>query len=283
MTRRVLITGCSSGIGLALARRLAAEGWQVLATLRDTSQPPDVPVGVEFLPLDLADSAVITQLAGRIDRLDALVDNAGYGLVGPFSSYSLAQMQHQLQVNFLGPAQLTQALLPALRRSGGRIVVLSSMAGETGLPFNSFYCASKFALEGWAEALAHELPPQGVQIALVEPGGHRTRFGANQRWGENLHQLHAAEQQLLQGFRALLARRLAQPGKSEAAVVDAVMHLLARKRMPLRTRVGGDAIALRWLKALLPESWAQRLLQSQMRRMLTRPDPRAGGDRGTPS
>lgn len=275
MTRRVLITGCSSGIGLALARRLAVEGWQVLATLRDLSQLPSVPKGVEFLPLDLADSNAISTLAARIDSLDALIDNAGYGLVGPFSSYSLAQMQEQLQVNFLGPAQLTQALLPALRSRGGRIVVMSSMAGETGLPFNSFYCASKFALEGWAESLAHELPAQGVQIALVEPGGHRTRFGTNLRWGAGLDSLHAAEEQQLRGYRAMLARRLAQPGKSEAAVVDAVVRLLNAARMPLRTRVGSDATALRWLKALLPESWAQRLLQSQTRRMLQAP---ASGD-----
>lgn len=274
--RRVLITGCSSGIGLALARRLAGQGWQVLATLRDVSQPPALPAGVEILPLDLADSASVAAAAAHIDGLDALVDNAGYGLVGPFSSYSLAQMREQMQVNFLGPVQLTQALLPALRKRGGRIVVLSSMAGETGLPFNALYCASKFALEGWAESLAHELPAQGVQIALVEPGGHRTRFGANLRWGAGLDSLHEAEERQLRGYRAMLARRLAQPGKSEDAVVDAVVRLLACARMPLRTRVGGDAKALRWLKALLPEAWAQRLLQSQTRRLL---QPAAGGDR----
>lgn len=275
MTRRVLITGCSSGIGLALAHRLAADGWQVLATVRDARQAPILPAGVEVLLLDLADSASIATLAARIDSLDALIDNAGYGLVGPFSSFSLAQMQEQMQVNFLGPAQLTQALLPALRRRGGRIVVLSSMAGETGLPFNALYCASKFALEGWAESLAHELPAQGVQIALVEPGGHRTRFGANLRWGEGLHALHDAEEQQLRGYRAMLARRLAQPGKSESAVVDAVVRLLASTRMPLRTRIGGDAKALHWIKRLLPEAWAQRLLQAQTRRML---QPAAGDD-----
>lgn len=269
--RRVLITGASSGIGLALAHRLAADGWQVLATLRDVTQPPALPAGVEWLPLDLADSRSVAAVAARIDSLDALIDNAGYGLVGPFSSYSLAQMQAQMQVNFLGPVQLTQALLPALRQRGGRIVVLSSMAGETGLPFNALYCASKFALEGWAESLAHELPAQGVQIALVEPGGHRTRFGANLRWGANLDALHAAEEQQLRGYRAMLARRLAQPGKSESAVVEAIMRLLACTRMPLRTRVGSDATALRWLKALLPEAWAQRLLQAQTRRMLQAP------------
>lgn len=268
MTRRVLITGCSSGIGLALAHRLAADGWQVLATVRDARQAPPLPAGVEVLPLDLADSASITALAARIDSLDALIDNAGYGLVGPFSSFSLAQMQEQMQVNFLGPVQLTQALLPALRRRGGRIVVLSSMAGETGLPFNALYCASKFALEGWAESLTHELPAQGVQIALVEPGGHRTRFGANLRWGEGLHALDDAEEKQLRGYRAMLARRLARPGKSESAVVDTIVRLLASTRMPLRTRVGGDAKALRWIKRLLPEAWAQRLLQAQTRRML---------------
>lgn len=271
MKRKVLITGCSSGLGLALARRLAQDGWQVLAAVRDIAQRPAGLPDIEFLPLDMADAAAIARVAAQIDELDCLVNNAGYGLVGPFSSYSLQQMQHQLQVNFLGPAQLTQALLPALRRRQGRVVVLSSLSGETGLPLNSLYCASKFALEGWAESLAHELPAQGIQIALVEPGGRRTRFAANLRWGEQTQQLDATEQAQLRGYRALLARLLARPGKDEGGVVDAIVNLLQRAQMPLRTRVGSDAKSLHWLKRLLPERLAQRLLVTKFRSLLAAP------------
>jgi NAD(P)-dependent dehydrogenase (short-subunit alcohol dehydrogenase family) len=267
MKRRVLITGCSSGIGLALAQRFLAQGWQVTACLRDATHAPAELAGCAIVTLDLTDPAQIAAAAADIDELDCLVNNAGYALVGNFSAYSDAQMRRQLDTNLLGPVRLTQALLPALRRRNGRIIVLSSMAGETGLPLNSLYCASKFALEGWAEALHHELAPQGVHIALVEPGGHRTRFAANLDWAGDSN-LDATEQQQLAAYKGMLAHRLSQPAPGPAIVADAVMKLAASPQMPLRTRVGADARAVHWLKRLLPERWAQALLARRLRQLL---------------
>jgi NAD(P)-dependent dehydrogenase (short-subunit alcohol dehydrogenase family) len=269
--RRVLITGCSSGLGLALAQRFAAAGWQVLAGLRDPATAPAALAGIETIALDLGDEASIRAAAAGIGALDCLVANAGYALVGPFASYTLQQMQAQLQVNFLGHALLAQLLLPALRPCRGRVIVMSSMAGETGLPLNAMYCASKFALEGWAEALSHELPALGVQIALVEPGGRRTRFADNLRWGDKHAGLDAAEQRQLAGYKAMLARLLSRPGKDATAVCDAVLRLAEAKQMRLRTRVGGDALAVHWLKALLPEGLSQALLRRSFRRLLDKP------------
>lgn len=267
MKRKVLITGCSSGIGLELARRFLAQGWQVVAGLRDATHAPAELAGCAIVTLDLADPAQIAAAAADIDELDCLVNNAGYALVGNFSGYSQAQMRRQLDTNLLGPVLLSQALLPALRRRRGRIIVLSSMAGETGLPLNSLYCASKFALEGWAESLRHELTPQGIQIALVEPGGHRTRFAANLDWAGD-SALEAAEQQQLAAYKGMLAHRLSQPAPGPQAVAAAVLKLASAAQMPLRTRVGADARAIHWLKRLLPERWAQALLARRLRQML---------------
>lgn len=277
--RSVLITGCSSGIGLELANRFAALGWRVHAGVRDTQRCPDELRVADVLKLDLGDSASITAAVAGIEHLDCLVNNAGYALVGPLASFTNAQMQQQMQVNFLGPVSLTQLLLPALRAARGRIICMSSLAGEIGLPMNSMYCASKFALEGWAEALSHELAPHDVQIALVEPGGHRTRFAANLRFGERALAADGIEPTQLQAFRAMLARRLARPGNPATAVADAVLRLAEAKRMPLRTRVGGDVRALHWMKSLLPERIAQRLLTSAFRRELALPKTPDGNPR----
>jgi len=272
MTRRtVLVTGCSSGIGLALAKRFGERGWRVLAGIRDPHQPPADLLVDEIIPLDLADDDSISAAARRINRLDCLVNNAGYALVGPYPSYTSEQMRSQMQVNFLGPALLTQSLLPSLREAHGRIICISSLAGETGLPMNALYCASKFALEGWAESLAHELAAKNVQIALVEPGGHRTNFAANFRWGERATDADSIEHDQLAAYRAMLTRLLARPGKDPAAVVSAVLRLAEAKHLPLRSRIGRDALALHWLKAVLPEFWVQRLLAVAFRRQLSAP------------
>jgi NAD(P)-dependent dehydrogenase (short-subunit alcohol dehydrogenase family) len=269
MSRRsVLITGCSSGMGLAMANRFTEQGWRVLAGLRDAQHVPANLHADSILPLDLADDASIEAATSRVDSLDCLIHNAGYALIGPYSSYSTEQMQQQMQVNFLAPALLTQLLLPALRRAQGRIICISSMAGETGLPMNALYCASKFALEGWAESLAHELAPHYVQIALVEPGGHRTRFAANAQWGSRNMVSDSIEQRQLEALTAMRERMLARAGKDPAAVVDAVLRLVEATRMPLRTRVGADVRMLHWLKAWLPERLVQPLIASAFRRQM---------------
>ncbi|WP_313950152.1 SDR family NAD(P)-dependent oxidoreductase, partial [Accumulibacter sp.] len=155
--RTALVTGCSGGFGLGIAQALVERGWTVLAGVRDPARAPTALEGARLLPLDLANGEQIAAVAAGIDRLDCLVNNAGYALNGPLSSYGAAQMQQQLQVNLLGPALLTQQLLPALAAARGRVINVSSLAGETGMPMNSLYCASKFALEGFSESLRHEL------------------------------------------------------------------------------------------------------------------------------
>ena len=266
--KTVLITGCSSGFGLGAAQAFLARGWQVIAGLRDPGRAPAGLAGVTIVPLDLEDDAQIHAAAAQLTRLDCLVNNAGYALAGPFSSYACAQMQRQLQVALLGPALLTQALLVPLTRARGRIINVSSLAGETGMPMNALYCAAKHAVEGWSEALRHELEPHGIQVALIEPGGFRTRFGENMEWGKRALPPDSVEANQLAAFRALHARILARPGRAPAPVVAAIVRLAEMRAMPLRTRIGGDARMMRQVKRWLAEGVGVSLMAAAFRRRL---------------
>lgn len=251
--RVVLVTGCSSGIGLKLVAAFKARGWHVLAAVRDPARAPAELQGERIVTLDVADEAQIEKVARDIERLDCLVNNAGYALSGPFVSYGAEQMRRSFDVNVVGPALLVQALLPALKRASGRVINVSSVTGEIGVPMMSFYCAAKHAIEGLYESLYHELAEHGVQVALVEPGGFRTRFAANMQWGEREIAPGSVENGQLEAYRAMQKRLLARPGRDPAPVVEAIVKLAEMETMPLRTRVGHDAKSVPLLARWLPE------------------------------
>lgn len=185
MTQKsILITGCSSGIGLASARLLKARGWRVLATART---PQDLEmlrreIGVEALHLDLADPVSIAQCAAEAlkltdTNLDALFNNAAYGQVGAVEDLAPEVLRRQIEVNVIGTHDLTRRLIPAMRAAGrGRIVQCSSVLGILSVPYRGAYCASKFALEALSDAMRHELKGTGIHVSVIEPGPIRTRF-----------------------------------------------------------------------------------------------------------
>ena len=180
--RSVLITGASAGIGRACAGTLHAAGWAVTGASRRGT----VPAGCTGLVMDVDDDeSVRAGVAGMLDqrgRIDALVAAAGWGLAGAVEQCPVAEAQAQLETNFWGCVRVVQQVLPAMRaRGGGRIVLLSSIGGLIAIPFQAFYTASKFALEGFGEALAYEVAPFGVQVTLVEPGNIKTDFTASRR------------------------------------------------------------------------------------------------------
>ncbi|KAM6042274.1 17-beta-hydroxysteroid dehydrogenase type 1 [Chlamydotis macqueenii] len=187
----VLITGCSSGIGLGLAARLAADAarrFKVYATMRDLAKGERLlerlggpcPDTLELLQLDVTDPRSLAAAARQVQRLDVLVCNAGVGLMGPLETCSDQAMKTVFEVNLFGAARTIQAFLPAMkRRRAGRIIISSSIGGLQGLPFNSVYCASKFAVEGLCESLAIVLQPFNIHLTLVECGPVNTSFLAN--------------------------------------------------------------------------------------------------------
>ncbi|SEN13209.1 NADP-dependent 3-hydroxy acid dehydrogenase YdfG [Luteibacter sp. UNCMF331Sha3.1] len=186
MTQTVLITGASTGFGRATAQLFAERGWNVVATMRDPaagadlSDRPDICVTrLDVQDRDSIDAAVATGIA-RFGAIDAVVNNAGFGLFGIFEGATREKIQEQFDVNVFGVMDVTRAILPHFRSRGrGTIVNVSSGAGVFGLPMISLYNASKFALEGFSESLSYELRSQGIAVKIVEPGGVLdTRFSA---------------------------------------------------------------------------------------------------------
>lgn len=182
--RAILITGCSSGIGLACARTMKARGWRVLATARRSEDLDrlEQEEGVEALSLELADPASIaacaTEALGRTDgHLYALFNNAAFGQVGAVEDLSPEHLRRQIEVNVVGVHDLTRRVVPTMRANGeGRIVQCSSVLGLVSAPYRGAYCASKFALEALSDALRLELRDTNIAVSLIEPGPIRTRF-----------------------------------------------------------------------------------------------------------
>jgi short-subunit dehydrogenase len=180
----VLITGASSGIGAVAADHLLSRGWRVLAAARRIeAMAPLAERGAELLYLDIADpqsrSALAAQVGERVGALDALVNNAGFGEVGPLETMPLERARAIFEVNVFGLMGLTQQLLPAMRERGnGRIVNVSSIAGRWVSPGSGWYGASKHALEALSDALRLELHGFGLQVVLIEPGLIATDFAA---------------------------------------------------------------------------------------------------------
>ncbi|MEU9036621.1 SDR family NAD(P)-dependent oxidoreductase [Streptomyces sp. NPDC048352] len=185
----VLITGTSSGIGLAAAVRAAQAGRQVVATMRDTAKAGPLrraaaEAGVEDLVqvkrLDVVDAgsiaACLEEVLTEYGRLDAVVNNAGAGRVGTIEQGTVEDVRSTMEVNFFGVVQVTRAAMPHLRAARGRLITVTSVGGVIGQPFNEAYCAAKFAVEGFMESLAPVAATVGVAVTVVEPGAVASEF-----------------------------------------------------------------------------------------------------------
>jgi NAD(P)-dependent dehydrogenase (short-subunit alcohol dehydrogenase family) len=259
-----LITGASTGIGRATVLRLAASGWTVLAGVRKTADGEALTDagGTRVLPveLDVTDAAQIARAAERVGEiapggLDALVNNAGSVVVGPLELLSLDDLRRQFDVNFFAHVAVTQALIPALRRARGRIVLISSVGGLVTTPYMGPYHASKYALEAAGNSLRMELARSHVQVALVEPGSvatpiwekHRDQvdFDVPEELREQYGHVPAAMAKALQNT----ARRGIPPER----VAQTIERALTSRRMRARYLVGRDAHVMVWASRLLPD------------------------------
>lgn len=182
VSRAVLITGCSTGIGRATACRLAARGWPVYATARRPDAISDLAAhGCRTLQLDVTDEASMQHAVAAVEAAEgavgALVNNAGYGAVGAVEEMPVDEARRQFETNVFGPMRLTQLVVPGMRRQGrGRIVNLSSVGGRITVPGGGVYHASKHALEALSDVLRFELAGFGIAVVVVEPGAVRTRW-----------------------------------------------------------------------------------------------------------
>ena len=251
-----MVTGASSGIGLACAVRLAGAGWRVFGGVRTEADAAALRErGVEPLELDVTDGMQIAAAADTIGpSLDGLVDNAGIAIAAPLELVPLDELRHQLEVNVVGQIAVTQAVLPALRRANGRVVLMGSIGGRSALPFLGPYAASKHALEAVADSLRIELRPLGVGVSIVEPGSISTpiwRKGAERadelRKGfDDERAAHYAP--AVARFREVALSR--GPGADPDAVAKAVEHALTSSRPKARYLVGRDAHIRAWIERL---------------------------------
>ncbi len=189
----VLITGISSGFGLETARLLSQEGHIVYGTVRREVEP--IP-GVHYLRVDVRDreavKSTVQQVFDKEGRIDVLVNNAGMGIGGPVEFATEEEIREQMDTNFMGLVHFVTAVLPVMRNQGaGKIIALSSIGGVMGLPFQGFYSASKFAIEGYCEALRLEIQQFGIQVVVVRPGDFSTSFTASRKKTVNTKAMQA--------------------------------------------------------------------------------------------
>lgn len=249
----VLITGTSSGFGLLTAVELARRGWTVIATMRDLDRRAALDAAVQqagiqnkviVAQFDVTDAAGMSaRVAGLLaltqGRLDAVVHNAGVAVGAAFEDLPEADMHRVIDTNFFGPLNLTRALLPIFRTNRtGRIVFVSSDSAFAGEPTNAVYCASKFAIEGFAESLAYEVGYFGIDIVLVEPGPFRTEIWAN---SPRLHPAGSAYGPLLDQLWPAADAHLAKAMGNPQQVALTIAKALEAKRPRFRYTVGGSS------------------------------------------
>jgi NAD(P)-dependent dehydrogenase (short-subunit alcohol dehydrogenase family) len=185
----ILVTGCSSGIGRATAVEAAERGHRVFASARRLEDVADLPArGIDRVRLDVTDETsvanAVAHVLARAGRIDALVNNAGYGQYGAVEDVTAEEWRRQFDVNVFGSLTVLRAVLPAMREARrGTIVTVSSVAGKVSIPFASPYCASKHALEAISDALRVEVAPWKIRVVVVEPGPITTHFGDRAREG----------------------------------------------------------------------------------------------------
>lgn len=181
--KTALVTGASSGMGKAIAKRLIKDGFQVYAAARRLDQMHDLAaLGAKLVGMDISKEGevktAVSVILAEAGGVDVLVNNAGFGLYGPIEEIGISEARYQFEVNVFGPARLTQLLLPAMRKKGaGTIVNITSMGGRIYTLLGGWYHATKHALEGWSDCLRLELAPFGINVVVVEPGLIETGFG----------------------------------------------------------------------------------------------------------
>lgn len=255
MQKVIFITGASSGIGAATVKLFSECGWRVAATMRNPERSEALASlpGVTLHRLDVTDETSIGSAFEEVMQvhggIDVLVNNAGYGMVGPFEASSAEQVERQFATNVLGLMNVVRQFLPQMRRSGGTIINISSVGGRLTFPLYSVYHASKWAVEGFTESLQFELEPQGIRVKLVEPGPIKTDFYDRSR--------DLVAKDGLTVYDEFVRTAMANMGKEAASapgpelVAKTILKAANDKSSRLRYPVNAEAMLT--LRKLLPE------------------------------
>jgi len=276
MTQLVVVTGASTGMGASAARELAGRGFHVLAGVRrDRDADAIRAAGIEPVILDITEPGQVAALAARVGRddrpLHALVNNAGIQVNGPVEALPMEQWRRVFEVNLFGHVAVTQALLPALLRSRGRVINISSIGGRAAMPTYGAYAGAKFALEAVSDSLRREVAPLGVRVVVVEPGGVRTEMArrgiatANDLAAGMTPEQNERYGGLVQAINSLMAT-----GTQSGLTADAAARVIARavtaRRPRTRYTAGRDAAMIIGLSRVLSDRTLDRVIAATVRR-----------------
>jgi short-subunit dehydrogenase len=271
-----IITGSSSGIGHATALLLARNRFHTYATMRNIKKSVDIMeianrerLPLQVIQLDVNDDTSIRNSIEKVisekQRIDLLINNAGYGLVGAFEDLSVEEIKSQFETNFFGVIRLTQQVLPIMRKQkSGTIVNVSSGAGRIGFPGMSAYVSSKFALEGLSESMSYELEPFGIKSVIIEPGVIRTNFKKNAVMSKKLSDdsFISPYSSIIQKMDASITSIIEHATPPEE-VAKAILHVVTSNNPELRFPVGYDIIMmLETKKSMSDEDFRKMMIQS---------------------
>ena len=274
-SRVAVVTGSSSGIGLATSLALAKNGYLTYATMRNLAKHHIIQsvVSKEGLPirtvqLDVTDEDSIKEaiqlILSQAGRIDLLVNNAGYGLTGAFEDVAIDEIKTLYETNFFGVIRVTQTILPIMRKQGlGRIINISSGAGRFGYPGGSAYVSSKFALEGLTESMAYELEQFGIKVVLVEPGVVRTNFGENMVSAKKAQDPNSPYSQVMQ-MRSSIRGRMLENASDVDLVATAVLEAATAKQPSLRYLAGKDVEQMVTAKKRMSDEEFQKMMKQGM-------------------
>ncbi|AZF51440.1 Oxidoreductase, short-chain dehydrogenase/reductase family [Pseudomonas sp. R4-34-07] len=260
----VLITGCSSGIGRALADAFKSAGFEVWASARrDEDVAALSAAGFNAVKLDVNDSAALQHLTELWGELDVLINNAGYGAMGPLLDGGTEAMQRQFETNVFSIVGVTQALFPALRRGRGLVINIGSVSGVLVTPFAGAYCASKAAVHALSDALRMELAPFGVRVMEVQPGAIDTHFAKNAgAQAELLINEQSPWWPLREGIRARSQASQDKPTSASKFAAD-VLKAVQQTQPPRLLRSGNGSRALPLMATLLPKGLLETMLKKR--------------------
>ena len=263
MQKSILITGCSSGIGLCVAKGLKAHGWRVFASVRNSTDIDKLrSLDIDCLQLDLNDSMSIKNAVAKVlietqGTLDALFNNGGFGLPGAVEDLSRDALRAQFETNVFGWIELTNQILPVMRKQGhGRIIMNSSVLGFAAMPYRGGYTASKFAIEGFSDTLRQELHGSSIHVSLIEPGPILSQFRGNALTAFNKH-IDKTNSIHKQQYESMITR-LNMEGAAAPftlgpeAVLAKVIHALESKQPNIRYYVTVPTYLFGYLKRFLP-------------------------------
>jgi short-subunit dehydrogenase len=267
----VLITGCSSGIGLCLAHGLRSEGYRVFASARNSDDVDQLKaLGFESLLLDLSSSGsinnAILELYQKTDNLYALINNGAYGQAGALEDISRDALERQFQANVFGWHELTNLVLPKMRKENlGRVIYISSVLGFVAMPFRGPYIASKFAIEGLVNTLRLELSDTNIKFSLIQPGPIESKFRANAylAFKENVDSSKSNyKKQYSKMIQRLESDKNAQFTLPPEAVLKCTLHALKSSSPKIHYRVTFPTKLFAFLGRILPSSWMDKILNN---------------------